>query len=220
MKYLPKRNDAIKYTMDFINWERSKQMKTIRTIVSVFVACFVVFCLFSTYSAEAATYKGFNFKPGDIVITKNTSSRGVTGHAGIVASDGKNIVHSHPSYNKGKPHKMSISTWLTKYPKTKVVRSNSSTIANKAGKYAYNSYIVGTYKNQSYKVTSNPKDRTYLYCSELVWQSYYYGANSTFYTFTVKPYKKVIPDIIEPYGYLNPSLQKLNGYKTVKTFSW
>lgn len=72
-------------------------------------------------------------------------------------------------------------------------------------------------KNTTYRITTNPKDLTYTYCSEIVWQSYYYGAGKSFKTLYQSPsqsyYKE--PSIIHPYDYL--TYQSYNGFSTVKS---
>lgn len=59
-----------------------------------------------------------------------------------------------------------------------------------------------------------------MYCSELVWQAYYYGADVTFKI----PYVSsqgiitsyLIPNIITPYDFINPHGQSYNGFNTLK----
>ncbi|MFE4036072.1 hypothetical protein [Priestia sp. YIM B13489] len=167
--------------------------------------------------AQAATVKGFNFKPGDILITKSTSSDGIAGHSAIVDQTGSNIIHI-AGYGHT-PARHPVDWFLNNYKATKVVRYKSATLAKKAGTYAYNNYYKGPYKNHGYGLAPNPKDTTKLYCSEIVWQSYYYGAGVTFYGLANKPIKKVIPSHIMPYDYIG-QYEKMNGYSTVKSFNW
>ncbi len=184
-------------------------------VASVF---FFVATLPLSSHALAARVSGFDFQPGDILVTKNTRSAAFVGHAGIVDQSGKYFVSiAGPGHF---PARYSIQWWLERYPSTKVVRYKSANAAKQAGAYAYQNYVIGKYKKQPYRITNNPKDRTYLYCSEIVWQSYYYGANTPYYNFATKPFKKVIPTIIAPYDYLNKTLQKLNGFSTVHSFNW
>ena len=171
---------------------------------------------------QAATVNGFIYLPGDILITKTTFANGLTGHAGIVHPNGKDVIHIEGPGKK--PNVIPISSWLSKYRSTKVVRHTSKTPTVKAANWARDYYINGAGKNTSYRITMNPKDRTYVYCSELVWQAYYYGANLTFKT----PYTNsqgiitsyMIPNTITPYHFINPYAQKYNDFRTVKSINW
>ncbi|MFK2827093.1 YiiX/YebB-like N1pC/P60 family cysteine hydrolase [Bacillus sp. B190/17] len=186
------------------------------------IGTFVFFFMFSGFEiqqAHAAKVKGFDFKPGDILVTSSTQGgSGVTGHAGIVLPDGKNIAHIR---TKGATAtSISISEWInTAYPKTVVVRGNSTTNAKKAAKYALDYWVEGKGKNTSYRITSNPKDQSYVYCSELVWQSYYYGAGFAYKVPAANIFGSKIPEIIHPYNFSTSMPQKLNKFSTVKSFN-
>lgn len=185
------------------------------SICSLLLAIFFI----STPQAQAAKMKGYELKTGDILISsKGGVNKSYTGHSAIVYKN--KVIDIHPRNKGDKPTYMSFDKWIKDFKTTKVVRYKDSKKASKAGTYAWNNYIKGKYKNKTYKITNNPKNRNYLYCSELVWQSYYYGANVTGYTITVKPIQKIIPTIITPYNYLETNFQRINNFKTVKTIAW
>lgn len=198
--------------------------------VALFMVLFSGFL--SSKSAFAAKVNGFNFKPGDILITKSTSpassGKGFAGHAGIVLPDGKSFV-SIAGYGYF-PKKGSIDWWLnTKDYKTKVVRDNNSKEAQKAASWALVNFVNvnGKYNHLPYgivktSVTSFNKE----YCSKMVWQSYYFGAHKNYQVYTnlggslVILYDWATPNIIKPYDYLASNYQNHNGFKTVRSFNW
>lgn len=124
-----------------------------------------------------ATYPNsrVEIKPGDILITNNTISKGLTGHAAIVV-DTENIVEIRGiGYN---PEKTSIRRFFRdnvgkKYG-TKVVRYNRTKIRNKAADWA--EWYVNKYDDVEYAISDlyNYKQKTY--CSKIVWNAYYFGA--------------------------------------------
>lgn len=183
----------------------------------IFVAIFALSSFFVTgNSAEAA----FSHKAGDILITKSTSSAGLTGHAGIVSSTGAAVIHV--SGKGARAGTLTISDWYKKYPATKVVRHSNTTTAYNAARWAYDYYILGSGSDTDYRVTTNPKDRTYTYCSEIVWQAYYYGASTTYKVLKTTSSQTTweIPGIIQPYDYTNGSFQSYNKVSTVRTVGW
>ncbi|WP_052870932.1 hypothetical protein [Clostridium botulinum] len=191
-----------------------------KKLFSMFVLTFILSLGIIT-SAKAADVNGFNYGCGDILVTKNTRSSTFLGHAGIVLPDGKTVVHIA---GKGcKPDTISIANWLKTYPSTKVVRCNSKTTRINASNWANDYYVNGKGRFTPYCITPNPKDLTKVYCSELVWQSYYYGANLAY---KVIDYGKMglpavtIPRIISPYEFIDSNCQNINGFKTVKSFNW
>ncbi|MGG1572450.1 hypothetical protein [Fictibacillus sp. NRS-1165] len=198
-----------------------KVLKAMLVSVSLFALCLT----YVPKPAEAAKVKGFDYKAGDILITKSYNSYKLVGHAGIVLPDGKNVLFTSMSYNK-KPYVWSISKWLDHYDTTKVVRHNKASVANKAAQNAYDNYWKkgAKYKNSTYKVSTDPTNRKYLYCSEIVWQAYYYG---TGVDYQMKMYNHgtgkeiyVRPSVVKPYFYVDTELQKHNGFKTVKKINW
>lgn len=99
-----------------------------------------------------AKTKTFTLKKGDILVSNGTSSKGLTGHAGIAISSSK-ILHISGAKNST-PKAVSIATWQKKYgivkgqqdgkTHTKVYRvSNSS--AGKAGTWAKDNYVGKKY---------------------------------------------------------------------------
>lgn len=195
------------------------KQKCQKRFLSIFFSMILIFSM--TVPVYGATVNGFNYIAGDVLVTTSTSSKGLTGHAGIVHPNGKDIIHiAGPGY---KPSVISIKSWLSQYKSTKVVRHKNKTISYKAANWALNYYINGTGKNTSYRITINPKDRTYVYCSELVWQSYYYGANFTFKTPYINPQgtisSYIIPNTIVPYHFTNAYAQKYNNFQTVKSIN-
>ncbi len=189
-----------------------------RLLVIVSIIFLVSFPLsFFTTKASAAVINGFDLKGGDILITSNTSSSGFTGHAGIVTSSGGSVISIHPSVNGGKTHAVTVTNWINDNPRTKVIRHNNFNLALTAEKYAQDEHFNGKYKNQTYKFTLGVRDTTYLYCSEIVWQAYDFGALS--------PYKtggliKSIPQTILPYDYLSTQNLEYNNLTLVKTYAW
>lgn len=195
-----------------------------KLVISFITVLFLIFTA-NIHQTEAAKLNGFDLHSGDILITSNTSSNGFTGHAGIVTGNGKNVVSIHPEHNKKKPEYMSAANWLKSNPKTKVVRYKDSKKANKAGAYAWDNYIKGKYKNKTYRITPNVRNTNYLYCSEIVWQSYKFGAKVGYdvgRNLTPSDYttRYIEPTIIQPYDYTHSVLLKHNGFKIVKTYKW
>lgn len=133
--------------------------------------------------ATASSYKP---KAGDILYTPSTQCKnsdickGITGHVGIVNPSTGTVTHIQaPGYL---PQSISLNSWFSKYAKTVVVRSNDSTKASKASNWAFNYYIWGNGANKTYKVTYDSDLTKTLslkttYCSLIVWQAYYFGAN-------------------------------------------
>lgn len=194
--------------------------RTSSTILTLLLSLTILISI--AVPVKAIDVNGFFYTPGDILITKSTFANGLTGHAGIVHPDGKNVIHIA---GKGeKADVIPISQWLAKYSSTKVVRHKYKLRAIKAANWARDYYINGPGKNTGYAITPNPKNKNYVYCSELVWQSYYYGADITFkipYVNTqgiITSY--LIPNIINPYDFVNPHGQSYNGFKTVKSIKW
>ncbi|KJE26416.1 hypothetical protein LG52_2432 [Geobacillus kaustophilus] len=152
--------------------------------ISLFVAIILLFHLVeSVLAIESVPVNivpvpepGFQYKAGDVLITKSTSANGFTGHVGIITSRG-NVVHMPGKGIAGSKREIiSIGEWFSRYPSTQIYRYYDSDKAAKAGAYAYDVFGIGRLKDITYRITPNLYDQTYSYCSELVWQSYYYGA--------------------------------------------
>lgn len=180
--------------------------------------------LFSAQETYAAsyTYGGFKFKSGDILITQNTISSDIVGHAAIVSPTAKYTISTDGKGKKPSEHK--LSTWLKTYKSsTKVVRYKSNSNALKAANWAYSHYATGPYRNASYSLADSLYSFKKTYCSKIVWQSYYYGSGVTFKLWeTHEPYQRYVPYTWTPYDFLNNYLGNMgkNGLKTVKTFGW
>lgn len=118
-----------------------------------------------------------SLKPGDVLVSNRTSSKGLTGHAGIVLNDGKVL---HIAGLKSKPAVISEVSWKRKYGQmlgdqsinTKVFRVNSSSgQAAAAATWAKNAYQG---KDYSYGFGDTITATNPTYCSKIVWQSYNY----------------------------------------------
>lgn len=183
-------------------------LKTVTKFTIVLSLLLSSLFLLNTNEANAISYK-----PGDIFITKSTSSKGLTGHSGIVI-DSKTILHTSGAKSSPYPKTLSIKDWNKRYPKTKVVRPNSAALGKKA---AANAKKYFQNKKIKYKISNNPRNIKYTYCSEIVWYSYYKAGKT--YKFPVKLMDGSIfwgvPDIIKPYDYLDTKQLKYNGFKFI-----
>ncbi|MCR8996519.1 YiiX/YebB-like N1pC/P60 family cysteine hydrolase [Brevibacillus halotolerans] len=124
-----------------------------------------------------ATYPNsrVEIKPGDILITNNTSSKGLTGHAAIVI-DTENVVEIlgpgfHPQKN---PIKRFFGKNVSKKYGTKVVRYNRTKIRNQAADWA--EWYVKKYDDVEYAISDLYNYKYKTYCSKIVWNAYYFGA--------------------------------------------
>lgn len=153
---------------------------------------------------------------GDILVTNNTIISDYLGHAGIVAPSGNHVIHT--AGKNLKPTMITLTDWYKRYPNTQVIRSNTPSERIQAANWAKAYYVDGAGKNTEYKITANPKDLTYTYCSEIVWQSYYYGANKA-YLVNVNT-NPSIPTIITPYDFISISTytHKYNGFSLVAKY--
>ncbi|MEK4077923.1 hypothetical protein MHI01_29255 [Paenibacillus sp. FSL M7-0656] len=110
---------------------------------------------------------------GDVLVTNSTSSKGLTGHAGIVTDLGGSVV-SIGGYDLPL-EKISISTWKSRNKNTKIMRYTNSSVASKAGAWAASYYTnyksvvkyglintIGSYEKETY-------------CSKIAWDAYYFG---------------------------------------------
>ncbi len=124
------------------------------------------------------------FKPGDILVgcdNVNGLPFGYMGHAAIVV-DSHSAVEATPL----KPiiRKIPISRFRKNHSLHTVIRPKSEELGRKAAQFAVN-YLeaFNTGKNvPTFKFTlSEPLyEDQYIYCSKLVWLSYYYGGNYEF----------------------------------------
>ncbi len=128
-------------------------------------------------SDDVTTFaSGPTLKKGDILISNGTSSKGLTGHAGIAVSKNEVLHIAGPGK---KVQVVSVSTWQKRYgivkgqvdgkTKTKVYRPKSTKNAKKAADWA-----VKNYKGKNYKYGTGRKlsDKDPTYCSKIIWQAY------------------------------------------------
>ncbi|QFK72617.1 hypothetical protein F7984_15990 [Pradoshia sp. D12] len=176
---------------------------------TAFAFLLVTFFIFSTQLTS--TKAAINNKPGDIIITRDTSASGITGHIGIYI-DSTNILHTSGWKSEPYPRVISESKWHERYEKgSKVVRPNSSTLGQKAANKA-KTYFKD--KKIPYSLTSGVTNISSTYCSELVWYSYYKAGKSyKAYNSTARVYG--IPSRILPYAYTNVANLEYNGFKWV-----
>lgn len=139
-------------------------MKRFSRIITFLLVFAFVFSIFDVSKADAFTYK-----PGDILVTNSTSSKGITGHAGIVINS-TTVLHTSGWKSEPYPLTISITNWNKRYSKTKVVRPDSATKGQKAANAAV-TYFKG--KKIPYALTANPRNINSTYCSELIWYAYY-----------------------------------------------
>ncbi|GEN89302.1 YiiX/YebB-like N1pC/P60 family cysteine hydrolase [Oceanobacillus sojae] len=139
-----------------------------------------------------AAKKTFTLKKGDILVSNGTSSKGLTGHAGIAISN-RQILHIAGSGKK--PQVVSVNTWQKNYgiikgqrdgkTNTKVYRVNNSS-AGKAGTWASNNYKG---KNYKYGFTGSKTSKNPTYCSKIVWQAYNAQGKGKSFTGIIGPYQ-------------------------------
>lgn len=175
---------------------------------------------FNSVPPEAA---GFTYKPGDILITKSASSAGLVGHSGLILTNTSNVLDI-PGVGR-KPRVIPLSEWFKSYPATKVVRFSSASRAYDAAYWASKNYVNtngGAYANLIYGFSGSIKGFQSTYCSKIVWQAYYYGAQKGYKVIhqSSSGSRWIIPGIIAPYHYINSTFASYNGFKTVKSIKW
>ncbi|MFU2018914.1 YiiX/YebB-like N1pC/P60 family cysteine hydrolase [Peribacillus butanolivorans] len=149
---------------------------------------------FNLFSSEASAYtypNGKASKPGDILVTSDTTYKGIAGHVAIVVNSTQYLDLA----SEGQTIKTrSLSTWFKERDTTKVVRIKSATKAQQAANYAmtYNGVYI------PYKIYGNLLDNTYMYCSKLIWQIYALGTSN------VIPINESKTAIFTPYKFLDP----------------
>lgn len=199
----------------------AKKMKVVLTKVLLVFTIALTCIIIAPHEANASVIKGFNFQAGDIVVTKSTLAKGLTGHAGIVLPDGSNIVHiAGPNTHAVE---ISISRWLNDYPETKVVRPNDYFSGMGASYFGQNYFLNGAGKNIDYSILSGLSSKNKMYCSKLVWQCYD-GAGINFKVMNVDSsgtrINYITPAILSPYSFVNARNLDHNGFKLVKSFNW
>lgn len=181
-------------------------MKRILLLVSTFLLAFV-FMFTQGGVAEAA----IDNKPGDIIITRSTSSKGVTGHIGIYI-DSTTILHTSGRSSEPYPTTISESDWHARYAESKVIRPDSSSLgadaAQKAKQYFQGSEIP-------YKVTPGVKNISNTYCSELVWYAYYQAGKEFKVLSSSGEAVWATPNIIQPFDYTKTHQVNYNGFSFI-----
>lgn len=141
-------------------------------------------------------------RAGDILYTPNTQCKGdkckgISGHVGIVNTTNASVIHTS---GKGDTSSViSIGNWFIDYPKTIVIRPNDSTKGKKAAEWARSYYTLGgDGTKKPYKITfegdlTKSLSTKTTYCSLIVWQAYYFGANQFL----------SVGDPIPPIGFVN-----------------
>ena len=186
-------------------------MKKSVKLLFVFILAIGLFYPTSNDTASAA----FSYKKGDILITDRTSSKGVTGHTAIYIGNGQ-VLHTSGWKKEPHPTVMTVKKWEERYKKrVKVLRYKSSKVASKAADQAVKAFKG---KKIGYKITTNPKNISKTYCSELVWYSYWKAG----VTYKISHYSGkngkttwIVPAIIMPYEFLETKDYKKNGFTLV-----
>ncbi|KYG30038.1 YiiX/YebB-like N1pC/P60 family cysteine hydrolase [Alkalihalobacillus trypoxylicola] len=136
----------------------------------IFFSLIIALFLFAGSSLAYDYPNGTKARTGDILVTNETSSKGLTGHVAIAINADQYIDTRGPGDT---PTIRQLSDWFKRYTNTKVVRPNDQAAARSAGQYA------ATYHNSGipYKVNFELLDNSYIYCSKLVWQAYAFTGN-------------------------------------------
>lgn len=148
---------------------------------------------------------GGSLAPGDILITTDTSSYGLTGHAGMVLPNGM-ILH-YPSPSAG-IKRIYLSQWMASYPDTKIYHENNRTIANEAANWENSHYYLSN-KDAGYSVNTSISSYDPTYCSKMVFQAYYYGTGSAKVEY-IPPSHIIPPYLLISYFY--------SSYKPVRVY--
>lgn len=166
----------------------------------------------SNNTASAATSP---YKKGDILITDQTSSKGLTGHVAIFIGNGK-VLNMSGWKSEPHPRVMTIKDWEKRHKKrVKVLRYKSAKVASKAADQAVKYFKD---KKIKYRVAADPTNINTTYCSELVWYSYYKaGVTYKLHHYSGKNGKTTwhVPAVILPYDYLDAADFKHNGFTLV-----
>ena len=186
-------------------------MKKIASLLFSFTLAIGLFYPTQQDTASAA----FSYKKGDILITDRTSSKGVTGHTAIYIGNNQ-VLHTSGWKSEPYPTVMTLSKWVKRYDKrVKVLRYKSSKVAGKAADQAVKAFKG---KKIKYSITTNPKNISKTYCSELVWYSYWKAG----VTYKISHYSGkngkttwITPAVIMPYDYLDSKDFKKNGFTLV-----
>lgn len=164
-------------------------------------------------------YGGFRYLDDDILVTRSTSSAGLTGHVGIIV--GTKVLHNHPSYNNSMPEAISLSTWYSRFPDTITVRYGAgTTVRNHAADYGDSFYLNGAGADNTYLLPSSITSLTVDYCFSLIWKCYYRGANFEFRVFTdsVSEGSYTRPSLLLPYDFI--TYREYNDFTIVNSVGW
>ena len=186
-------------------------MKKIALLLFSFTLAIGLFYPTNQDTASAA----FSYKKGDILITDRTSSKGVTGHTAIYIGNDK-VLHTSGWKSEPDPKVMTIKQWSKRYDhRIKVLRYKNAKTAKKAADMAVKHFKD---KKIKYAITTNPKNISKTYCSELVWYSYWKAG----VTYKISHYSGkngkttwITPAVIMPYDYLDSKDFKKNGFTLV-----
>ena len=194
-----------------ISKKKSVRSKKIASVLLSFAILASSFALPSKNVEAAITYRA-----GDILVTRSTSSYGLTGHAGLVLSE--NVILHIQTYGYT-PARITKSTWLNNYPQTKVIRPNSESLGREAVKKALDAFDG---KNIDYGLSGPPTNIEETYCSEIVWYSYYKAGKT--YKVLIEgsqhtPSYWAVPYKIKPYDYTSEINQNYNGFYPIDN-SW
>lgn len=184
-------------------------------ILTIFVLSFIF--LIPNLSAQALTNK-----PGDIIITKHTSSKGILGHTGIFIGSNQ-ILHSSGWKSEPYPIIFTKKQWKKRYGNSKIIRPNSAKLGKKAADHAISAFTKYDKKKKKrvgkhipYKISPDPTNIKKTYCSELVWYPYY-KAGKIYEVFN--PASQITtwsrPTIIEPYDFTDRMQVEHNGFKFI-----
>ena len=166
---------------------------------------------------RGVSYGGFQYLDGDILVTKSTSSAGLTGHAGIIV--GTKVLEITPAYNGGVPATISLSTWYTRYPSTIVVRYKvNRTVPVNAAWYGQTFYIDGDGNDNTYSLTSSMTSLTKDYCSSLVWKCYHFGAGFDYKISDLGSW--YVPSPFLPYYFITDLYMTFNQFEAVHSVNW
>ncbi|SDK19546.1 hypothetical protein [Sediminibacillus albus] len=135
------------------------------------------------FSVHAGNYRERTFLPGDILVASdnvNQAKTGYVGHSALVV-DKDHVIESpglHPAIRKD-----TIQQFLVKHPVHAHFRPKSTQAGQAAAGYAEQYLNEFKEKGQgspvfSFSLSSSLDDPwEYIYCSKLIWLSYYYGAD-------------------------------------------
>ncbi|MFC9773830.1 hypothetical protein [Paenibacillus chitinolyticus] len=152
-------------------------------------------------------YPGTNVSviPGDVLVTNDTRSMGLHGHAAIVGDwDGVTVSIEGSDYNPGLT---SLDDWFKKRPNTKGMRwTSASSQAINAGFWA-KSY-VSTHPNATFSLVNSLGDQDKVYCSKIPWMAFYYGSN-----IAIDGHSYIANMVYSPYAWLSAS--KMSAVATI-----